>query len=211
MVKFFPPFVLELFPYHSIFLLDTSTNLIPKIVGIAVGGVLVIAAICFFCILLACIGSRDGYFKYNDDDGPHVGGRAYALIPPSHPNAHLYIPREYMKMAENNYRPPSESTSNHIYSYPGLSQPVTTISNTQQQPIPRTNTHEIKSNKNNITIEMPERLLTSRKMSPRSRERSLTKVVKNIGYVVEDAKKRYNGDVPNKVIVKVEKNPMQTN
>jgi len=194
--------------YHS---LASSTNLIPKIVGIVVGGILAIATFCFLCILLACIGARDGYFTYNDD-GPHAGGRAFAVIPPTHPNARLYVPRDYMKVAENNHPPPSASVSNAVHRQSSFMQPVSTTPFNQQPILHRTNTstngYENKSNKNNITIEMPERLLTGRQMSPRSRERSLNKVVKNIGHVVEDAKKRYNGDVPNKFIVKVDKNAM---
>ena len=62
----------------------------------------------------------------------------------------------------------------------------------------------------NITIEMPERLLTGRQMSPRTRERNINKVVKNIGHIVEDVKKRYHGDISNKVIVKIDKDGMQT-
>lgn len=61
----------------------------------------------------------------------------------------------------------------------------------------------------NVTIEMPERLLTGRKLSPKSHERKLNKVVNNIGHVVEDAKKRYT-DVPTKVIVKVDENAKAT-
>jgi hypothetical protein len=57
-----------------------------------------------------------------------------------------------------------------------------------------------------MTIEMPERILTARKLSPKSHERKLNKVVNNIGHVVNDAKKRYNGDVPTKVIVKIDEN-----
>ena len=43
-------------------------------------------------------------------------------------------------------------------------------------------------------------------MSPATHERSLNKVVKNIGHVVQDASKRYNGDVPSKVVVQVDPN-----
>jgi hypothetical protein len=56
---------------------------------------------------------------------------------------------------------------------------------------------------------MPERLLTGGQKSGIERERSLNKMVKNIGQIVEDAKKRYNGDVPDKVIVKVDQNASQ--
>jgi hypothetical protein len=119
-----------------------------------------------------------------------------------------------MKVAENSHPPPSVSVSNPVHRQSSFMQPVSATSYNQQSILHRTNTsingYENKSNKNNIIIEMPERLLTGRQMSPRSRERSFNKVVKNIGHVVEDAKKRYNGDVPNKVIVKVDKNAMQT-
>jgi hypothetical protein len=83
----------------------------------------------------------------------------------------------------------------------------TSISTIQKQPNSRQKTiiHEI-NNKKNLTIEMPERLLTGRKMSPKTHERKLNKVVNNIGHVVEDAKKRYHGDIPTKVIVKVDEN-----
>lgn len=58
----------------------------------------------------------------------------------------------------------------------------------------------------NITIQLPERLLTARKVSPKSRENKMNDVVNNIGRVVEDAKKRYKGDLPTKVIVQVDEN-----
>ncbi|CAF1454148.1 unnamed protein product, partial [Didymodactylos carnosus] len=61
----------------------------------------------------------------------------------------------------------------------------------------------------NFVIEMPEKFLAGRNISPRSRERSIQKVVTDIGHIVEDAKKRYNGNVPNKVIVQVDKNLQQ--
>lgn len=172
----------------------------------AVGGVLVIGAMCFLCILLACIGSRYGYFSADaeaddeentDTEHPRVNkGRALALISPAHPNAHLYIPRDYMQMMENphsnSFVPPASAVSSHH-------QQATYRSTTAAR---RT---ERKSGKPSIVIEMPERLLTGRKISPRSRERSLNKVVKNIGPIVEDARKHCNGDLPSKVIVKVEK------
>ena len=143
----------------------------------------------------------------------------YAIIPPSHPNARLYIPRDYMKMVENNHLPPvtynpTTPSSNGIYRQSSLMAPVSTEPYTHQQTVHRsktsTNGFENRTNKNNITIEMPDQLVTGRQLSPRSRERSLNKIVRNIGHVVEDAKKRYNGDVPNKVVVKVDKHAMQT-
>jgi len=120
-----------------------------------------------------------------------------------------------MKMVENNYPPSSASVSNVVYNQPQLIQPASTVPYVRQPTIHRSNTtisnrYENKSNKNNVTIEMPEQLLTGREMSPKSRERNINKVVRNIGHVVEDAKKRYNGDVPNKVIIKVDKNATQT-
>jgi hypothetical protein len=170
------------------------------IVGIAVGGTLAIAALFFLYCVLACIGSRDGYFSYNGD-GPHIGGRAFALIPSTHPNAHHYIPRDYTELYENN----QSSSSNAISTIPTI----------QQQTIHRQKTivTEINNTTNakNMTIEMPERLLTAgRKISPKSHERKLNKVVNNIGHVVEDAKKRYNVDGPTKVIVKVDENAKAT-
>ncbi|CAF3981504.1 unnamed protein product [Rotaria sordida] len=193
---------------------DSSNDTIPKIVGIVVGGVLAIAALCFLYIVLGCIGSRDGYFTYNDNDRS-IGGRAFALIPPSHPNAHLYIPRDYMKLVENNHslsetQITTRSTSNIVNSRSSLRTPVSIKLYTQQQTMNSSNSLrdglENKLNKDNITIEMPERLLIGREMSPRSREHSLNQFVKNIGHVVEDAKKRYNGDVPTKFIVQIDKN-----
>ena len=56
----------------------------------------------------------------------------------------------------------------------------------------------------NITIEMPARLITGRSTSPKSQQKTLNKVVNNIGHVVQDANKRYPGDLPNKVIVQVD-------
>jgi hypothetical protein len=84
---------------------------------------------------------------------------------------------------------------------------ISMISKTQQQQksivngIPNATTSA-----KNVTIEMPERLLTGRKLSPKSHERKLHKVVNNIGHIVEDAKKRYSGDLPTKVIVKIDDN-----
>jgi hypothetical protein len=65
-------------------------------------------------------------------------------------------------------------------------------------------------NAKSFTIEMPERLLTGRKFSPKTHERQLNKVVNNIGYIVENTKKRYNDELPTKVIVKVDKNAKAT-
>ena len=190
---------------------DSTNNTVPKIVGVAVGGALAIAAICFLYILLACIGSRYGYFSDSaDDDGEENGdtdrsrvnkGRAFALIAPSHPNAHLYIPRDYMQMTENSH---SNSFVPPVATAPYHHQQATYRSTTPA------NRPERKSDKPSIVIEMPERLLTGRKVSPRSRERSLNKVVKNIGPIVEDARKHCNGDMPSKVIVKVDQHATST-
>ncbi len=118
-----------------------------------------------------------------------------------------------MKIGENSYLQPSASVSNAVHRQSSFMQPVSTTPYNQQPTIysahTSTNGYENKSNKNNMTIEMPERLLTGRKMSPKSHERKLNKVVNNIGHVVEDAKKRYN-DVPTKVIVKVDENAKST-
>jgi len=87
---------------------------------------------------------------------------------------------------------------------PTLTSTISTIPNSRQKII----SNEINStiNGKHMTIEMPERLLTARKLSPKSQERKLNKVVNNIGNVVKDAKKRYNGEIPTKVIVKVDEN-----
>ncbi|CAM4755377.1 unnamed protein product [Rotaria magnacalcarata] len=196
------------------FVKDSTDHFIPTIVGMAVGGALALVALLFLCIVLGCIGSHDGYFNYNDDK-QHVGGRAFAFIPPTHPNAHLYIPRDYAKLVENGNRlpmapMPARASSNFVYGHQSLMAPVSTVPYTHQQAMSRSNTSTItvnnKSNNDNITIEMPERLVTGRAMSPKSRERSLNKVVKNIGQVVEDAKKKNNGDAPKKVIIQIENN-----
>ena len=124
-----------------------------------------------------------------------------------------------MKLVENAYPPPmmqtpATSTSKVVHNQSTLKRWVPTIPDTKQQTVYRTNTpingYENKLDKKNITIEMPERLVTERTMSPRSRERNLNKIVHNVGHVVEDAKKRYNGDVPTKVIVKVDEHAMST-
>jgi hypothetical protein len=155
--------------------------LVPTVIGIAIGGVLTIAAPCFLYCILGCIGSREGYFTYTGDDS-RVGGRAFALISPGHPNAHHYLPSV-------NYKNNKKS-----------------ISIKQRQ---RTVFHQI-NNPKTVTIEMPERLLTRREMSPKTHERRLSKVVNNIRHVVEDVKKRFPDDVPTKVIVNVNQNAKAT-
>jgi hypothetical protein len=165
------------------FISDSSNNLIPTVVGIAVGGILAITTLCFLCFLLGSIGSRNGF----------------AMIPPTHPNAHLYIPHDHMKIVENGYPVSRLSTAYGVHRQPSS---ILRRSNTSS------NGYEMKSKKN-ITIEMPERLLTGGQKSGIERERSLNKMVKNIGQIVEDAKKRYNGDVLDKVIVQVDQNASQ--
>ena len=71
---------------------------------------------------------------------------------------------------------------------------------------PNTSGMERGSTNNNIVIEMPERLLSGGRESPHSRKRKLNSVMKNLNYVVEDAKKHCKGEPPNKVIVKVDNN-----
>ena len=123
------------------------------------------------------------------------------MIPPTHPNAHLYIPRDFMKMIENGYpvSRPSAAKSRRRKAPPVQHRSATTLSNGP----------ETKSKKS-ITIEMPEGLLTGGTKSARERELSLNKMVKNIGQIVEDTKKRYHGDLPDKVIVKVDKDVTET-
>jgi hypothetical protein len=179
--------------YHF-FILDSSNNFVPTVVGIAVGAFLAITALCFLCILLICIGSHEDYFTYNVD-GPRIGGRVFATIPPTHPNAHLYIPRDYMKLIENGYPVARVSTSK------GSRKKSSSIFH-------RSKTSS--NSKKNITIEMPEGLLTGGPKSAKEREVNLNKMVKNIGQIVEDTKKRYHGDLPDKVIVKVDNNLTQT-
>ncbi len=181
------------------FLSDSSNNLVSTVVGIAVGGFLAITALCFLCILLTSIGSRDDYFTYNGD-GPRIGGRAFAMIPPTHPNAHFYIPRDYIKMIENGYPVARISTAK------GSRRKSSSI---LHRSATLSNGHDMKSKKN-IMIEMPEGLLTGGSKSAKERELNLNKMVKNIGQIVEDTRKRYHGDLPDKVIVKVDQNVTQT-
>ncbi|CAF1203564.1 unnamed protein product [Rotaria sordida] len=171
---------------------DSQTDFIPKIVGIVVGGVLAIIALTFLYCVLACIGSRDGYFSYNDDSS-HTGGRVFAVIPSTHPNAHLYTPRDNIETYKNN----QTSTLNSTIQQQTINRQKTIIND-----VNTTTT----TNTKNIIIQMPERLLTARKTSPKSQERKINQVVNDIGRIVQDAKKRYNGDISNKVIVKVDEN-----
>ncbi|CAF1082976.1 unnamed protein product [Didymodactylos carnosus] len=271
------------------FLFTDTTDFTSEIVGVAVSGVLFIVAMCVMYIILACVGVREGYFLTNRK---YVGGTAYALIPPTHPNASRYVPEEYWKMVEDSYRnnlayhpdahfhqrhqqkTPASYVSNvdstevrrkqqetqyyqdhrlhhpqHVQLNPSVQyhqpqqvelnpsvqyhQPQQVELNPsvqhhqpqQVQPNPSVqvelnpsvreqqqielNPRVQRQKDKNFIIEMPEKLLTGRKISPRSRERSLKKVVTDIGYIVDDAKKRYNGDVPNKVIVQVDKKTQQ--
>lgn len=171
---------------------EDQQNYVPlKTAGVAVGGALALLAFCFLCCILACLGSRDGYFTYHGDS-PRTGGRALALISPAHPNAHRYVAREYAEISE--HRPTASFAS------------LSTIARH------KTTLHEVNgsSNTKNVTIEMPERLLTGRKVSPRTHEQRLSRVVHQIGYVVEDTKKRYHGEAPSKVIVKVDEKAKAT-
>ncbi|CAF3545901.1 unnamed protein product [Rotaria socialis] len=172
---------------------DFQTDSIPKIIGAAAGGVLAIASMCFLYCVLACIGSRDGYFSYHGD-GPQPGGRAFAVIASTHQNAHFYTPANYRELHKTN-----PTTSSNSFT----ARSVTQLRSTNRQNTIVSETNSAATGKN-ITIEMPERLLTARKDSPKTRERKMNNVVSNIGRVVEDAKKRYHGDVPTKVIVTVD-------
>ena len=122
------------------------------------------------------------------------------MIPPAHPNAHRYIPADYSELSE--YK--STSASTIINSQPST---ITTI-HRQRTIFPEGNLST--TNSKNVTIEMPERLLTGRKMSPKSHERKLNKVVHHIGHVVADTQKRYHGEVPTKVIVKMDEHVKAT-
>lgn len=126
-----------------------------------------------------------------------------------------------MKLVENGYRlPVTQSSASQpvgvMYGHPTLSAPLTTNPNISQQSQAYTsNSTKVvvntkTNNKEQITIEMPERLVTGQKMSAQTRERSLNKIVKNIGQAVEDAKKRYNGEPPKKVIVHIDENAKET-
>lgn len=176
-------------------------------VGIAVGGALAIAALCFLCILLACIGARDGYFKYNRKT-VRSGGRAFARIPPTHPNAHQYLPYDNKTISENHYT--STTTHSALKQPPSLSlrSATTTVPQTQQYTTQRSNpssgVFDTRSSKHSVIIEMPEQLLSTDRVSPRTRERSLTKIVRNIGNIVDDTKRRNHGDLPDRLVVKVD-------
>lgn len=197
--------------------LGSSLDSLPMIIGIAVGAALAALALIFLYIVLGCIGARDGYFSYDDSDTPQVGGRVFALIPPTHPNAHLYVPHEFMKTSESNHiLPVSQKTirprSNVLQRQTSFRAPVSAV---KSYSLPQTiyepaATPKTRPKPNNLTIEVPERLLPARKLSPKSRERSLTQVIKNINHIYDDVKKQYNGDVSNKVIVTVDKNALQS-
>ena len=155
-------------------ILDSTDNVGLKVAGIIIGTILALGIIAFLFLLLCCLGQRDGFFSYFGQRS-RIGGQGYAIIAPPQPYGPEYPPA----------RP-----SNVVYSQPAIMAPVS-------------NGYENKPNKHNIIIEMPE-TPEGRQLSPESRERSLNKVAKNINHIVEDAKKRNNGDVPSTVIVKVD-------
>lgn len=185
-------------------ILDTTNNLIPTVIGIAVGGVLAIAALCFLYIVLACLGARDGYFRYHRKS-VRSGGRALAMIPPSHPNAHQYLPYDKPTQSDNDHVAPTSNTTISKLST-SFNQPVLTTSRANTS----SNVYETKSAKHNVIIEMPEQLISQGQLSPRTRERSLTKIVRNIGHVVDDAKRRHHGDLPDRFVVKVDQDGTTT-
>lgn len=177
-----------------------NNNLIPTVIGIAVGGVLAIAALCFLYIVLACLGARDGYFQYHRKS-VRSGGRALAMIPPNHPNAHQYLPYNKSSQSDGDHGVFASNTTTSKLATPFVQATPTTA---------RSNIYETKSSKHNVIIEMPEQLITQEQASPRTRERSLTKIVRNIGTVVEDAKRRHHGDLPDPFVVKVDQDGTST-
>ena len=187
-------------------------------IGIAVGGTIAIAALCFLCILLACIGARDGYFKYNRK-AVRSGGRAFAFIPPTHSNAHQYLPYEKKTVSENHH---TSSTSYHtLRQLTSLSSPPTTTTTTTttvphsqqyvtQRSATSSNIYDTRSSKHSVIIELPDQLLDTGQVSQRTRERSLTKIVRNIGHIVDDTKRRNHGDLPDRLVVKVDQDGKST-
>lgn len=174
---------------------DSTTETAAKIVGIVVGVLVAIGALCFLYTVLTCVGSCEGHFTFHGE-GPRGSGRSFGFTPSSQSKDRLYVPPDSADLKESRRSSPVTLTSS--------------VSTTHVQPIPRqktliNDTTHVPNGKN-ITIEMPERLLVAGRMSPATHERSLNKVVKNIGHVVQDASKRYNGDVPNKVVVQVDPN-----
>lgn len=170
------------------------------------GAVIALAALCFLCCVIGCIGYRDGYFSYGEDrpqsaDDNGGGNKPFAAIPPTHPNTRTYTRREHSEPNKTN----NMTTSNVVSTIPVTHQSIRVL----QKPVVD-ETNGTKSSKN-IIIHMPERLLTGRQVSPKSHERKINNVVNNIGRIVEDAKKRYNGDIPDKVIVKVDENAKPIN
>lgn len=123
------------------------------------------------------------------------------MIPPTHPNAHNYIPCDFTDVEKK--KSLVSVTSYGTSPQPLLSSSVTRSASTRRQ---KTLIAELArtTSAQNVTIEMPERLLTGRQMSPKTHERKINKVVNNIGQVVDETKKRYNGDMPTKVIVKID-------
>lgn len=162
--------------FVSFIILDSSTNTGLKIAGIVIGAILALGILAFLFFLLCCLGKRDGFFSYFGKRS-RIGGQGYALVSRTHHNVYDY--------------PPATRTSNVVYSQPAIMPPESAA-------------YETKPNKQNIVIEMPDHLASGRKMSAKSRERSLNKVAQNINQIVEDARNRNNGDVPSTVIVKVD-------
>lgn len=139
---------------------------------------------------MTCVGSCEGYFSFHSE-GPRRGGKSLAWISPGVAGQQPISAREYRELIDQRQRS------------------LSPISTSQIQPINRQKTSvssdlTVVPPGKNITIELPERLLTGRKMSPTTQQRSLNKVVQNLGHVVQDATKRYNGDAPTKVIVQVD-------
>lgn len=135
--------------------------------------------------MLCCLGQQDGFFSYFGKR-PRIGGQAYALMPPPN-SAQLTQPTGQV------YSVSGQRPANIVY--------PTTVTNSY--PTTVTSSYEPKPNKNNIVVELPEHLVSGRQASPRTRERNLNKVVQNISHVVDDAKKRNNGEAPGTVLVKV--------
>ena len=153
-----------------------------------------IGAVVFLYTVMTCVGSCEGYFSFHGE-GPRRGGKSLAWISPGVAGQKALSAREYRELVDHRQRS------------------LSPVSTSQVQPLNRQKTSSELThvpNGKNITIELPERLLTGRKMSPTTHERSLNKVVKNLGHVVQDATKRYNGDAPSEVIVQVDPNAKAT-
>lgn len=127
------------------------------------------------------------------------------MIPPTHPNTDRYIPCDFSEGVDQKSLVPVSSYA----SSPTVHKERSSVSRlTSSKSIPRQVTvvnesSGITSTKN-VTIEMPERLLTGRKMSAKTHERKLNQVVSNIGQVIDQTQKRYHDDMPTKVVVKID-------